>query len=38
MTDGEEVKEFYENDGSDVEKVRMWAVSNGYENVEYTGA
>jgi len=35
-TTGEDVQELYEDDGGDIETVRMWAVSNGYTKIEYT--
>lgn len=31
----EDIGEFYEEKGSDIEAVRMWAVRNGYEKIEF---
>ncbi|WP_176707727.1 hypothetical protein [Bacillus sp. FJAT-26390] len=32
---GEDIKEFYEREGNDIEMVRMWAVNQGYDQIVY---
>lgn len=32
---GEEIKEFFESNGHDEETARIWAKSNGYENIGF---
>lgn len=34
-TNQQEIMEFYENEGKDIETARIWAKNNGYSKIEY---